>query len=218
MDSLITALILLVVSALGTWLKKKANSPGQDDSTPNTPPAPPPTTSQPRPVRWEDELRRMLEGQPPAAPPPMRPPPPVRPAPQPVARPQPRQITPTPPTVIRPVLVPPEVRPVISPPRPTPSPAAVGASVEVSAGKMAPLTQSKEAYERASQLDKKVAEHIDRVTGQRVLATGVIRREASPEIVQAVSFFKNARNARQAVIASLILGRPRSIEEISPGF
>jgi len=30
MDSLITALILLVVSALGTWLKKKAASPGQD--------------------------------------------------------------------------------------------------------------------------------------------------------------------------------------------
>jgi hypothetical protein len=99
-----------------------------------------------------------------------------------------------------------------------PTPAAVGASIEVSAGRMAPLTQSKEAYERASQLDKSVAAHIDRVPGQRVLATNVIRRAASPEIVQVVSMFKNARAARQAVIASMILGPPRSLEELSPGY
>jgi hypothetical protein len=83
---------------------------------------------------------------------------------------------------------------------------------------MAPLTQSKEAYERASQLDKSVSAHIDRVPGQRVLATNVIRRAASPEIVQVVSMFKNARAARQAVIASIILGPPRSVEELSPGY
>jgi hypothetical protein len=83
---------------------------------------------------------------------------------------------------------------------------------------MAPLTQSKEAYERASQLDKSVAAHIDRVPGQRVLATSVVRRAASPEIVQVVSMFKNARAARQAVLASVILGPPRSLEELSPGY
>jgi hypothetical protein len=83
---------------------------------------------------------------------------------------------------------------------------------------MAPLTQSKQAYERASQLDKSVAEHIDRVPGQRVLATSVIRRGASPEITQVVSMFKSARTARQAVLASLILGPPRSLEELSPGY
>ena len=97
-------------------------------------------------------------------------------------------------------------------------PVPVASSVEVGAGKMAPLTQSRQAYERASQLDKKVAEHIDRVPGQRVLDTKVTRREISPEILQAVSFFKNARSARQAVIASLILGPPRSVEEISLGY
>jgi hypothetical protein len=80
------------------------------------------------------------------------------------------------------------------------------------------MTESKTAYERASQLDKNVAEHIDRVQGQRVLATFVVRRQASPELAQAVSLFKNARTARQAVIASLILGPPRSLEETSPGF
>jgi hypothetical protein len=214
MDSLVTALVLLVVSALATWMKKKGATPGPDDSSSDTPQMPPPV-NQPRPTRWEDELRRLLEGQP-QAPPPMRPPP-MRPPP-PLARPQPRQTTSARPTVIRPVLVPPEIRPVLSPPRPTPSPAAVGSSIEVSATQLAPLTQSREAYERASQLDKSVAAHIDRVTGQRVLATNVIRRAASPEIVQAVSFFKTARNARQAVIASLILGPPRSLEEFSQGY
>jgi hypothetical protein len=84
--------------------------------------------------------------------------------------------------------------------------------------KLATMAESKGAYERASQLDKKVAEHIGRVSGQRVLATTVVRREVSPELGQAVALFKNARTARQAVIASLILGPPRSLEEISPGF
>jgi hypothetical protein len=80
------------------------------------------------------------------------------------------------------------------------------------------MTESKSAYERASQLDKNVAEHIGRVQGQHVLATAVVRREASPELAQAVSMFKSPRSARQAVIASLILGKPRSLEEMSPGF
>ena len=169
-----------------------------------------------RPTNWEAELRRLLEGQAPD-----------RPtadeasadAPAPAAHGKAAtggKLPPTPPAVIRPVLVSPDIRPVISPPRPTPSPTAVGASIEVSAGRMAPLTQSREAYERASQLDKSVAAHIDRVPGQRVLATNVIRRAASPEIVQVVSMFKSARAARQAVLASIILGPPRSLEEMSP--
>jgi hypothetical protein len=218
MDSFITALILLVVSALATWMKKKAGAPPDpEDASPGQPPVnqPRPTA---RPASWEEELRRLLEGQSPTAPPRPMQPPPMRPAPPPMARQQPRQTPPAPPAVIRPVLIPPEVRPVLSPPRSMPTPAAVGASIEVSAGRMAPLTQSKEAYERASQLDKSVAAHIDRVPGQRVLATNVIRRAASPEIVQVVSMFKNARAARQAVLASVILGPPRSLEELSPGY
>lgn len=80
------------------------------------------------------------------------------------------------------------------------------------------MSQSREAYERASQLDKKVAEHMDRVPGQHVLATSVVRRAIPPEITQVVSLFKNARTARQAVIASLILAPPRALEEMSPGW
>jgi hypothetical protein len=94
----------------------------------------------------------------------------------------------------------------------------VPSGVEVSAAQLAPLRQSKEAYERASQLDKNVAEHIDRVPGQHVLATRVMRRAISPEVTQAVSMFKSGQTARQAVMASLVLGPPRALEEMSPGW
>jgi hypothetical protein len=208
MDSLITALILLVVSALATWLKKKGAEPGDGDSSPGSQQTPTPRPLQ-RPTNWEEELRRMLAGQPPAEPPPGRPTPP------------PTKTTPwqtPPPVVIRPVLVSQKRPTVVSTPRAVPAPPPVPSSVEMSAGRMAPMTESKTAYDRASQLDKKVAEHIGRVSGQRVLATTVVRREASPELAQAVSLFKNARTARQAVIASIILGRPRSLEEFSLGY
>ena len=78
---------------------------------------------------------------------------------------------------------------------------------------MAPLAESKLAYERASQLDQTVATHIGQVSGQRVVATAVTSRTVAPEIAQVVSMFKNARAARQAVIASIILGPPRSLDE-----
>lgn len=219
MDSFITALVLLVVSALATWFKQKAansrnsNSPSGSSQTP--PPANQPRPPVPRPTSWEDELRRLLEGQAPAAPPrppPVRPPPMTRnvpPAPAPAS---------PPPVVIRPVLVPPRRPAVITTqrPPPAPTPVPVPSAIEVSAGRLAPLKESREAYERASQLDKQVAQHIDRIPGQRVVNTSVTRREVSPEIAGVVSMFKNARAARQAVIASVILGPPRSLEEFAP--
>lgn len=96
-----------------------------------------------------------------------------------------------------------------------PAPMPVPAGVQVSPSQLASLSQSREAYERASHLDKKVAEHMDRVPGQRVLDTHVERRGVPEEITQAVSLFKSASMARQAVIAALILGPPRSLEEYS---
>jgi hypothetical protein len=222
MDSLITALVLMAVSALAAWMKKKTADNRRDSS----PDAPPPPTSQPRPQRptsWEEELRRMLEGQQPAAPPPtMRPPPAMRPAaPPPVVATTRSQIPPpAPPTVIKPVLVPSERRAVQMPPptpSPMPAPLPVPAGVQVSAAQLAQLRQSREAYERASQLDKKVAEHIGQVSGQRVLDTRVERRSVPEEIMQVVSLFKSAQTVRQAVMASIILGPPRALEEYSAG-
>ena len=94
--------------------------------------------------------------------------------------------------------------------------APVPSQLEASASQLARLNESREAYQRASQLDKQVAQHMERVPGQRVGLTYVTRRAVSSEITQVVSLFSSARLARQAVIASIILGSPRSIEEIMP--
>lgn len=89
------------------------------------------------------------------------------------------------------------------------------AKIETSAGQLASLRESRQAYERASTLDVSVAQHIQGVPGQAVQATSVIRRPVSAEITQAVSLFKNAQTSRQAVLASIILGPPRSLEEFA---
>jgi hypothetical protein len=97
-------------------------------------------------------------------------------------------------------------RPILSPP-PLP------AGVEVTSQQLGSLSESKQAYARASQLDQTAAARIERVPGQHVQLTAVIRRAASPEITQVISFFKSARAARQAVIASVIFGPPRALAE-----
>ncbi len=83
----------------------------------------------------------------------------------------------------------------------------------ISTGELAPLNESRQAYQRASQLDKTMSQHIDRVSGQRVLATTVTRRAVSPDVAQVVGLFRSARSARQAVVAAIILGPPRSLDE-----
>ena len=65
----------------------------------------------------------------------------------------------------------------------------------------------------ASQLDKTAASRIERVPGQEVQLTAVIRRPVSPEVMQVVALFKSPSAARQAVIASVIFGPPRAFEE-----
>ena len=74
------------------------------------------------------------------------------------------------------------------------------------------MSESRAAFERASKLDVAVTQYIKSIAGQQVQATKVIRREGSVEVGQVVALFKSPRTARQAVIASLILGPPRSME------
>ena len=105
-------------------------------------------------------------------------------------------------------------RPVlVSPPRGVTSAPTLPAGVQVSVERMAPLIQSKQAYERASQIDKKMAEHIQMIPGQRVQSTVVTRRAIAPEMLQAVSLLKTPRAARAAMIASFVFGPPRSLED-----
>ena len=216
MDSLITALVVLVVAAISTWLQKK-NQEKQERENPRPPtPARPvgaprplnPRPVAPRPTSWEDELRKLL-GEESAAPPPPRPAPPVRPTPVIIQAPRP---APTP----RPIKVVPP--PVVSQPTPAPQPATTlatltgAAQVEQSVRDLGAMQESKRAYERASQLDTVMANRIATTPGKPVETTSVMHRVATPEVAQVLSLFKNARSARQAVLASIILGPPKALE------
>ncbi len=213
MDSVITFIVIVVAAGVIAYLKNKGMIKGLEEQRPDepqTPASPPPPrrpmatpTQAPRPAAtsWEAELRRLLDGD---APPPVKPRPVVVAQPPPVTPPVVR------PTLVKPVIVRPG--PAMMPrPVPLQAPAPATSSVELSARQLAPMTESRQAYERASQLDKTVAEHIDRVPGQRVLATRVIRRPVSSEVTQVVGLFKNARTARQAVIASVIFSPPKGL-------
>ncbi len=208
MESFITFLVIIVVAIVSTWIKNRA-ARTDDQSNPSA--NPPDRRPPPRMTSWEEEMRRLLEGEAGTPPPRPRPPPVVIAQPPPLVAPKP-PLVPTAAPVIRPVIVPRTARPAIElPPSATMSPKPAEAAVVRKAG----LSESKLAYERASQIDKTVSQHIDRVPGQRVLATVVQRRPPPPEIAQGRSLFKNAQSARQAVIASIILGPPKSLDESS---
>jgi hypothetical protein len=91
-------------------------------------------------------------------------------------------------------------------------------SVEISAERLAPMDESRLAYERASQLDTTMSLRITRVPGAHVQLTTVVRKPLSGEAEQVISLFKTARTARQAVLASIILGPPKALEQTSTLF
>lgn len=214
MDSLITTIVIVVIAAIATWFKKLGQTPDTDEdsrtrrsiTTPRpTQPGQPRPSAAPRPqsgpVSWEEELRRLLEGDTPAAPPPMRPPPVV------ITQ-APRAIPPAPPPLMRPTFAP--------PPRPVPvivSPPPVPVTFAAPSRGLATLQESSQAYERASALDTTVAQFMQGVSDHPVQLTRVVRQQTSPELLQAISLFQNARSARQAIIASIILGPPKALEQ-----
>lgn len=222
MEKLVLLIIFAIGGAISNWQKKKQReaeaarkgNSSADTPEPATPSAreaqttPPPIAPRPvRPVSWEDEFRRLFNedapGRPPQAPRPVAPPP-VRPA---VV------------SVPRAVGVPPPVRPAfvtVSSPSPTPLPVPTVTSIE--SRDLAPLAESRSSYARASQLDIAMASHIRRVPGAHVELTFVQRPDDSPEVTRAVGLFKNARTARQAVMASFILNPPKALEESPFGF
>jgi hypothetical protein len=98
-------------------------------------------------------------------------------------------------------------------PRPRLVPVSVPSTIEASAERLAPLDVSRQAYERASQLDTAMSAHINRVAGEHVQLTTVVRKPISGEAAQVIALFKTARTARQAVLASIILGPPTALEQ-----
>jgi len=90
------------------------------------------------------------------------------------------------------------------------------AAMETAAPRLASLQQSAQAYGRASQLHEAAAERLRRVEQQTVLhrtaAAAVQHRSRPPEIASAVGLLGNPRSARQAIVASVVLGSPKGFE------
>jgi hypothetical protein len=200
-DQLIFLLVVVVLSVLHSWWKKRKgqtepdseSAPGQPPRPQMTPPAGRPSPPPSKAASWEEELRRLLQGEEPG-----------RPAPPPVVSQQPRAM---PPPLPR------------SAARPVPAPQAVviqQSDPDMEKGlpvKMPSLEQSAQAYLRASQLESRVAEHMQRVdqlvtTHQKVES----RKQVAPEIRQAIGLVRQRQSQRAAILAGIILGPPKAME------
>ncbi|HKS35828.1 MAG TPA: hypothetical protein VJW76_01470 [Verrucomicrobiae bacterium] len=204
---------IAIGSAIFEWLKKKGRQPDADEwpgqEQPHGSPDRPsrPTAPLPKAGDWEAELRRLLGEAPAPTPPPTAPPPRHVPAPPPVSTPRPF-VAPAPPPIVQRTMPAPVPIPVARPP--------LEPEEEELPMRLTKLDLSRAAYERASQLHESVADHlrqIDERTGRRRVETSTARREsASPDAVRAISLVRNPHTVRQAVIASLIFGRPKALE------
>jgi hypothetical protein len=213
-ETIILFLAFAVISGASTWLQKRRQAKEEEEGTDGYPEGLPPplarsqsrgpvesdpTTPQPRPARavssWEEELRRLLEGQPRAKP---------GEAERPVAPPPlPRVSTPSAPTTTpRRITVP---------------------SAPASAGErqrhqqpVSSLEESKRSYAEAQRIHQQAQARLQQVTAQtrRHLA----RQDPMPQstsyshdIRAARELLSSPRSARQAVITSLILGSPKAL-------
>ena len=206
---------VMIVWGILDWLKKRvrAQDPGKTWTTTETsqPPAPRPA----RKTDWEEELRRVLGGEqsPPQSPPPVMvyeesraTPPFVEPAP--VARPPlPRSVT----TRAEPKAGLPVITLLGRPVQwQVTMPAEPKAALRVPVPGFA---QSIEAYQRASQLDIKMAEHLSQIAEQvRTHAVEQKEKASVAEIVQGISFVRDPQSIRSALVASVILGSPRGLD------
>jgi hypothetical protein len=194
-------LAIAIGSIIVEWLKKR-HSPGEPASTDETEayrptsstPSPPPETRPAATSDWEEELRRLLGGKPPEAKPP------------PIHAPEPTSVPP-----VRPV--------VIQTPRPVPPPLAgsVMAEAERSVKVQLPtLKESVTAYQRSSHLQEQVIErlkHVEEMTERQQASVPTAHRQAvSTDAVRSIALIRNRTTTRQAIVASMIFGPPKALE------
>lgn len=200
LESLITIAIFLGIAVVSAWLKRKQQADDDTETWPAEPhrPTPParPLTPTPRPqvprptkpASWEEELRKLLEGDEPA---------------------------PQPPPVI--VYETPRPRPPPAAPPPVPRRAPViirEADDEMERGlpvHLPSLTQSGQAYKRASQLDVSMAEHLRQIS-EKVTTHAPAMKRLPPALHPAFALIRNRASLQSAIVASLILGPPKALE------
>jgi hypothetical protein len=78
---------------------------------------------------------------------------------------------------------------------------------------MPSLEQSAQAFLRASQLESKVAAHMQRVDQQVTTHPKLgLKKQVAPEIRQAIGLVRNRQSQRAAIIAGIVLGPPKAME------
>ena len=215
LDTFWILLLIVLGSAINEWLKKKKQT-GKKDSSPtesdSQQPRDPATQQMPRPASprpkatsdWEEQLRRLLDGEMPVA----KPPPVAPPLIQPVI-------------VQEPKLAPPQRRVVAAAPVARTAPLALSGPGTAEAAKtvevhLQALKESAAAYQRASHLHEGVAEHLKRVeemTGHHPGKVPTAHRPGfSAESAQTIALIRNPHTVRKAMIASLIFGPPKTLE------
>ena len=223
-ESLLVFLAIILLSALSNWIKQRQERKQEQlsDADPDLAERPgrpiPPTPGEvlPRQGRdWEEELRRLFEGDREEKAPPPLPRPVLRPVvietvEKPPSRPPvvvvaPRVLTPAP-SPVSPKALPPEPR--------TAGPAPGAKSAGLS------LAEAAQAFERAS--------HLKNLPVSRVHAThptahlrsdnpaSVAHRIQTPEVAALLSLLRHPHSARQAILAGIVLGPPKGLEEGPP--
>lgn len=228
-ETLITLVIFIAISALSTWLKNR-NPEGTDDSLPPPPriprrgeqnrPAQP--AREAKPVSWEEELRRLLENETPAAPP-AKPIVAERRAPEP---------PPIPPAVLTPPPVPQKRRFVaeesesaddggLAVDMPTLARAESSQSYasqidDRAAEKLrqgGAFAEANASFARASQLHELTAARMRHVTEQTPAMMAVkTRASRTSEGARVSAMLRHPESVRTAIVASVILGKPKAME------
>lgn len=225
LESLLVFVVIVLLSSLSNWLKERSEKrkqgerqlpPERDVLAPGPLVGTEPQTSSPTEAKgpeWERELRRLFgeEDAPPVQ----------RPAPPPLLVPAPKVST-APPVTIRRFEVPPrdpepEVQPIKLPPGTHFAPTAEALDQEgAPTFELAGLAESANAYLRASQLQEHAAARMQQavaLTSHPVAESARrVTRQRSPEVSRVLNQLQRPATARETVLATMILGTPRSLE------
>jgi len=211
MDNLLETVFTVVglIIFIYSWFRRKSEAPDSDAwpelEPPTTAPPPLPTRTAPSPqppphrtLAWEEELRRLLEGETQTG--------------------MPSSPAPSTPQEAREDSPPPLIKPL--PPSPSVYPSTPVSKVhdkvearEAAGGHLAASNGSARAYHIASQLQDPMAEHMQTAAEFQRKTRPIVRmdRTVSPEVAGTVEWLRHRRTTRQAMIASIILGPPKAL-------
>lgn len=187
LENLLIFLVFILISGISTWLQKKRAAeedggamPGGDVADRPGQPLSPRRAVPPQLKNWEEELRRLLEGD--------------------------RY-----------------EEPVVQPPKlerrsPAPPPLVVGEVGSSEGPRVSRLEESDQAYRRAQQLQREAAARLKVAQAKTAQHQAKLpysvhaRRRGKGTISRARELVSNPGSARQAIIASVVLGPPKGLE------